>query len=112
MGSYNPSMARPKKFAERTVMAFPERTFERIASHIEPNEDRTDFIRHAVQIELALRSADFYADLKRFLLADEDALDFCIDAIRRAVLQRKAAIQDSGVERAGATGFLQEQGVK
>lgn len=99
MGTYKTDMGRPKKFTERTVVAFPEGAFERIAAAAEPFEDRTDFIRGAVDKELALRRADFYEDLKRYLLGHENAVDFCLDAIREAVGRRKAAIIDSAMKQ-------------
>jgi hypothetical protein len=99
MKTYKSLMGRPKKFAERTVVAFQERSFERIAAAAEPFEDRTDFIRGAVEKELGLRQSDFYDDLKRYLLANENAVDFCLDAIRDAVARRKAAILESAIKQ-------------
>lgn len=44
-----------RKFVERTVMSFVAGTFARIEAVIGPGEDRTDFIREAVERELARR---------------------------------------------------------
>lgn len=92
-------MGRPKKFAQRTVVAFQENSFQRIAAAAEPFEDRTDFIRGAVEKELALRQSDFYDDLKRYLLGQENPVDFCLNAIRDAVARRKAAIINSATNQ-------------
>jgi hypothetical protein len=55
-------------------------------------EDRSDFVRIAVELETAIRSLDVYADLKAHLLANETVEDFCLKAITRALAQRKAAL--------------------
>ena len=46
---------RPRKWDEDMVARFPRGTFERIERVLEPDEDRTDFVRAAVERELAWR---------------------------------------------------------
>lgn len=85
-------MARPKQFSDRMTLAFPPGTFSEIAALTSEGEDRSDFIRGAVEMELALRRSESYAELKAHLLANESVTDFCLKAILRAVAQRKAAL--------------------
>ncbi|MGH7117710.1 MAG: hypothetical protein ACREFP_01715 [Acetobacteraceae bacterium] len=93
-------MARPKKYAERTVVAFADGTFDAIAEVLAPAEDRSDFVREAVALTLSVRSGDFYPDLRHYLLSGETLASFCANAIRRAVEERKRALADIGVEPA------------
>ena len=93
-------MARPKQFAEMTMARFLDETFARIDTVLSSDEDRTSFIRYSVKAEIARRSRDFYSDLKGHLLVGESELDFCLNAIRHAVQDRKAAVASKGVERA------------
>lgn len=48
-------MGRLKKWAEDMQARFPEGTFARIESVLEEGEDRTDFVREAVDRELKRR---------------------------------------------------------
>ena len=48
-------MARKTKYPEKAVAAFPEGTFVRIAVCLGKTEDRTDFLRDAVERELQRR---------------------------------------------------------
>lgn len=48
-------MGRKKQWAEDMQARFPEGTFERIAMALEGKEDRTDFVRAAVERELKRR---------------------------------------------------------
>jgi hypothetical protein len=100
----NAGMARPKKFAERTVLSFPADTFDAITRLAGESEDRSAFIRTAVELEIALRSLDGYDDLKAHLLANESIADFCLKAITRAVAQRKAALAGDLGETSKAQG--------
>jgi hypothetical protein len=86
------SMTRSKKFSDRTVVAFPADTFEAITQLSEADEERTAFIRDAVEFQISLRSLAEYPDLKAHLLANESIGDFCLKAIMRATGQRKAAL--------------------
>ena len=54
--SVNPTrMGRKKLWAEDMVARFPEGTFERIKAVLVGKEDRTDFVREAVERELKRR---------------------------------------------------------
>lgn len=55
MGTTAPDMARPKKYTEDMVARFSEGTFERISDLLDDGEDRADFVRHAVEREIARR---------------------------------------------------------
>lgn len=59
MAAPEPPVRRPvgrrKQWAEDMTARFPEGTFARIAAVLEPNEDRTDFVRAAVDAELERR---------------------------------------------------------
>jgi hypothetical protein len=48
-------MGRKKRWAEDMQARFPEGTFKRIAAVLEEGEDRTDFVREAVEREVARR---------------------------------------------------------
>lgn len=48
-------MGRTKRWAEDMQARFPEGTFERIEAVLEDSEDRTDFVRVAVERELKRR---------------------------------------------------------
>ena len=51
-------MAPRKKWAEDMGARFPKGTFARIAAVLGPTEDRTDFVREAVERELQRRAAE------------------------------------------------------
>lgn len=55
VGTTASDMARPKKYTEDMVARFSEGTFERIADLLNEGEDRADFVRHAVEREIARR---------------------------------------------------------
>ena len=48
-------MGRKKMWAEDMQARFPDGTFARIEAVLEKDEDRTDFVRHAVERELKRR---------------------------------------------------------
>ena len=48
-------MGRKKRWAEDMQARFPAGTFDRIAALLESNEDRTDFVRAAVEREIDRR---------------------------------------------------------
>ena len=52
------SMAPRKKWAEDMGARFPKGTFARIAAVLGPTEDRTDFVREAVERELQRREGE------------------------------------------------------
>jgi hypothetical protein len=52
------SMAPRKKWAEDMQARFPKGTFTRIAAVLADYEDRTDFVREAVERELQRREAE------------------------------------------------------
>lgn len=50
-----PRVGRKKQWSEDMVARFPSGTFERIAAVLNEDEDRTDFIREAVEREIKRR---------------------------------------------------------
>jgi hypothetical protein len=48
-------MGRPRQWAEDMVARFPAGTFKRIKAALREDEDRTDFVREAVERELKRR---------------------------------------------------------
>jgi hypothetical protein len=48
-------VGRKKRWSEDMQARFPEGTFEQIASVLKTNEDRTDFVREAVEREIKRR---------------------------------------------------------
>ena len=48
-------MGRHKQWAEDMVARFPKGTFKQIEAKLEEGEDRTDFVREAVERELERR---------------------------------------------------------
>lgn len=51
-------MGRIKRWAEDMQARFPEGTFARIAAVLKDGEDRTDFVREAVERELLRRERE------------------------------------------------------
>jgi hypothetical protein len=58
-------MGRKRKWVEDTVARFAEGTFARIVAVLGKTEDRTDFIREAVERELVRREAEAAKQKKR-----------------------------------------------
>lgn len=94
-------MTRPKKFARRIMVRFDDETLTALQRVIDDQEDRSDFVRAAVELETAIRSLDVYPDLKAHLLANESVEDFCAKAVRRAVQQRKATLAQEDTPKEG-----------
>ena len=65
------------------MVRFDEETLAALQRVIGEGEDRSDFVRAAVELETAIRSLDVYADLKAHLLANESIEEFCAKAVRR-----------------------------
>lgn len=53
--SYEKKMGRTKRWSEDMQARFPDGTFDRIEAVLENGEDRTDFVRAAVERELKRR---------------------------------------------------------
>jgi len=94
-------MARPKKFVQRVMVALSEQTIAAIRAVQRPDEDRTDCIREAIELEIAIRKLDVYQDLKAHLLTNESVSEFCAKAVRRAVLNRKTSLASESGPGAG-----------
>jgi hypothetical protein len=59
------TMAPRKKWAEDMGARFPSGTFARIAAVLSVTEDRTDFVREAVERELRRREAELKKGTRR-----------------------------------------------
>ncbi|HQT84937.1 MULTISPECIES: hypothetical protein [Acidiphilium] len=90
--SYKSWMARPKTLTEKTIVRFPDQTFDRIDRLLMEAEDRTSFIRTAVLREIDYRNAGLHKEVKRILLADESESVFAADAVKRAVQNRRSLL--------------------
>ncbi len=91
---YTGLMARPKEFERRIQVRFPAETVSAMQKVVHDKEDRSDFIRAAVETEVAIRRTAGYEDLCNHLTANETIPEFCARAVRRALLQRKAALAE------------------
>ncbi len=91
---YTDRMARPKEFERRIQVRFPAETVSAMQKVVHDKEDRSDFIRAAVETEVAIRRMTGYEDLRGHLTANETIPDFCARAVKRAILQRKAALAE------------------
>ncbi|MDD2861655.1 MAG: hypothetical protein PHI71_11390 [Acidiphilium sp.] len=87
-------MARPKKFARRTLVRLTESQIKEIGEVLDEREDRSDFLREAADLEIAIRRLDVYRDLIGHLTTHETLIDFCAKAVRQAVLKRVAALSE------------------
>jgi hypothetical protein len=85
-------MARPKTLTEKTIVRFPDQTFDRIDRLLMEAEDRTSFIRTAVLREIDYRNAGLHKEVKRILLADESESGFSAEAVKRAVQNRRSLL--------------------
>jgi hypothetical protein len=65
-------MGRKKQWAEDMQARFPEGTFARISAVLGGGEDRTDFVREAVERELKRRERRSKADEKTGPVVDQD----------------------------------------
>lgn len=88
-------MARPKKFAQRVLVRLTEAQLSDIQIHLGEHEDRSEFLRQATDLEIAIRKLDVYRQLTGYLTANETMADFCAKAVRRAALARIAMLADA-----------------
>jgi hypothetical protein len=80
--------------AERVVVRLTRSALREIHGMIAEREDRSDFLREAAELEIAIRRLDIYPALMGNLTANETFTDFCAKAVRQAVLKRVAALSD------------------
>ena len=95
---YYVPMARPKKFAQRIMVRFPEGVLKDVHSLLGKNEDRSDFLRQAAELEIAIRRLDIYPEFQGYLTANETIADFCAKAVKRAILARIASLTNEDIE--------------
>lgn len=65
-------MGRKKEFPEKRVASFPEGTMARIAAVLNENEDRTEFIRDAVESTIRFRHLERRPQPNRKSLKDAE----------------------------------------
>ncbi len=86
--------------AERVVVRVARATLREIHEIIrEQEEDRSDFMREAAELDLAIRRLDVYPALIGNLTVNETFTEFCAKAVRQAVLKRVAALTDDDIEK-------------
>ena len=86
---------------------FLDGTFARIDTVLSSDEDRASFIRNAVESEIARRNRGLLFRPQAPSPVGEAELDFCLNAVRHAVQDRKAALAGKGVERAAPANAAQ-----
>ncbi|MDD2860340.1 MAG: hypothetical protein PHI71_04610 [Acidiphilium sp.] len=91
-------MARPKLFAQRIMVRLSEPTLTSIQRLLGEKEDRSDFLRQAAELEIAIRSLDNYAELNEYLITNETLVEFCAKAVRQAAARRIDAVKNAALE--------------
>lgn len=92
--AYKDKMARPKKFDRRIHVRLDDTTLSLIETLSHPGEDRSDYLRAAVELETAIRQSVSYDELNQVLTGSETLQEFCAQAIRRHIARRKRLIAD------------------
>ena len=80
--------------AERVVVRLPTPTLKAIPALLADREDRSDFMREAADLEIAIRSIDVYPELLGYLTANETLTEFCARAVRQAAQRRINMLKD------------------
>lgn len=92
-------MARPKSWPDVMQAKFPEGTFSRIAAVLRENEDRTAFVREAVERELVLFEQPLEDRIAASLEPHENRLSFVRAAVQHELERREAATGRSSASR-------------
>jgi hypothetical protein len=88
---YGRRMARPKLFPDVMTTKFREGTFARIEAVLRPQEDRTEFVRVAVETELERVEAILMGRIDGVLEPQEDRSSFVRAAVERELERREEA---------------------
>jgi hypothetical protein len=93
-------MARPKSWPDVMQAKFSEGTFARIAAVLGDNEDRTAFVREAVERELELFEKRLEDRINAVLKPHENRMSFVRAAVEHELERREIATgQSSGVKK-------------
>ncbi len=84
--------------AERVVVRLPTPAVKAIPSLLADHEDRSDFMREAAELEIAIRSLDVYPELLGYLTANESLAEFCARAVRQAAQRRIKMLKENIAE--------------
>lgn len=79
------------------TLRLPTAALAAITDLLADREDRSDFLREATELEIAIRSLDVYPELLGYLTANESLADFCARAVRQAAEQRISMLKGAGV---------------
>lgn len=91
---YNRTMAYSKKFDQRIMVRFKDETLARIQSQLQGREDRSEYIREAVEVLAAIRDGNTWSDLTGILIASEKPDEFIAKAVKKAIKRRLANLDD------------------
>ena len=96
--TYNRRMGRGKMDARAINVLLPTVALAAIPDLLREREDRSEFLREAVELEIAIRSLDVYPELLGYLTANESLADFCARAVRQAAQRRIKMLKENIAE--------------
>ena len=96
--TYNLRMGRRKMDARAINVLLPTVALAAISDLLREREDRSEFLREAVELEIAIRSLDVYPELLGYLTANESLAEFCARAVRQAAQRRIKMLKENIAE--------------
>ena len=81
--------------AQRIVVRLPTPALKAIHTLLADREDRSDFLREAAELEIAIRTLDVYPELLGYLTAKETLAEFCARAVRQAAQRRISMLKEA-----------------
>lgn len=96
--TYNRRMGRRKMDARAINVLLPTVALAAISDLLREREDRSEFLREAVELEIAIRSLDVYPELLGYLTANESLAEFCARAVRQAAQRRIKMLKENIAE--------------
>ena len=96
--TYNRRMGRRKMDARAINVLLPTVALAAIPDLLREREDRSEFLREAVELEIAIRSLDVYPELLGYLTANESLAEFCARAVRQAAQRRIKMLKENIAE--------------
>ena len=96
--TYNRRMGRRKMDARAINVLLPTVALAAIPGLLREREDRSEFLREAVELEIAIRSLDVYPELLGYLTANESLAEFCARAVRQAAQRRIKMLKENIAE--------------
>ncbi|MDD2765499.1 MAG: hypothetical protein PHE83_16175 [Opitutaceae bacterium] len=103
-------MARPKRLTVETTLRLDAGTVERLDKALGDGENRSQFIRAAIEDAIALREVGLPGDAREVLFANESLIEFCASAIRRLIEARRTMreTENAGIRDGGKRGVAPE----